>query len=353
MSPKARGKSSGKFSVTYNASIPKEPPAPFARAPAQLMKFLENLPEQHIYITTLDKHPPDFKRKIFLVPLILNVSILVLLAYRIYNIVPFYTYILLDRAGYPNHTTLTPAAMSWLEITLAVLWRAGNLAFDFGLYMFVSPWPHAFFVGSDFGTPLEWRWSLGFRDTEIVVRRSKRWDQDLGDVVVDQTTPKSRLFSANVRFAVSKAFMKGKTAYSMLNKEWDLDFLAMVDAATLVDEKELSIQEFETRVLVHTETFGWLVYETQDDATNEEEAQRRKIIAFKDELTALGKENLFFKWIELIQYESSQAGGFGPERQANTIEKAKAMFEAQDVDFERFWKKVGGMDGLPGMEQFQ
>jgi hypothetical protein len=81
-----------------------------------------------------------------------------------------------------------------------------------------------------------------------------------------------------------------------------------------------------------------------------EEEGRKKILAFKDELTAMGKENLFFRWVELIQYESTQPGGFGPDRQAEAVAKAKELFESQGIDFEKFWAKVGGMENMPGMD---
>lgn len=78
---------------------------------------------------------------------------------------------------------------------------------------------------------------------------------------------------------------------------------------------------------------------------------QRKIVAFKDELTSLGKENLFFRWIELVQFESSQPGGFGPERQRKTMAKAKEMFEAQGIDFDQLFARIGGMEGMPGMDE--
>ena len=34
----------------------------------------------------------------------------------------------------------------------------------------------------------------------------------------------------------------------------------------------------------------------------------------KNNLTALGKENLFFRWIEIVQSETSQTGSFTGER---------------------------------------
>ena len=138
----------------------------------------------------------------------------------------------------------------------------------------------------------------------------------------------------------------------MLNKDWDLDWRAMVMATKLVDKKKMDLDDFKTTILVHHAEFGWMAIETAEaGGSTAEEEGRRKIVAFKDELTTLGKENLFFKWIELVQFESSRPGGFGPERQQETMAKAKELFEAQGVDFDKFWAKVGGMRGMPGMDE--
>lgn len=65
----------------------------------------------------------------------------------------------------------------------------------------------------------------------------------------------------------------------------------------------------------------------------------------------LGKESVFFRWIELIQYESSQPGGFTPQRRVDTIEKARQLFEEQGIEFEEFLESVGGIQALPGLDQ--
>jgi hypothetical protein len=82
-----------------------------------------------------------------------------------------------------------------------------------------------------------------------------------------------------------------------------------------------------------------------------EDEGRRKIVAFKNELTAMGKEDVFFRWIEIVQFESSRPGEFGPERQQQTMLKARELFEANGIDFDQFWEKVGGMKGMPGMDE--
>lgn len=65
----------------------------------------------------------------------------------------------------------------------------------------------------------------------------------------------------------------------------------------------------------------------------------------------MGKENLFFRWIELIQYESSQPGGFTLQRQVSAMDKAKKLFQEQGVDFEAFIRSIGGVESFPGFNQ--
>ena len=67
----------------------------------------------------------------------------------------------------------------------------------------------------------------------------------------------------------------------------------------------------------------------------------------------MGKESLFFRWIELIQYESNQPGGFTAERQSQAVTKAKALFQEQDVDFDAFLTSIGGIESFPGLDETQ
>jgi hypothetical protein len=146
--------------------------------------------------------------------------------------------------------------------------------------------------------------------------------------------------------------MHEKTGYSMLDKNWDLDWRMMILSTMMVEKKEMSMDDFATTVFVHSEQFGWVVFDAQEAGESRKEDEGRKtILAFKDKLTLMGKENLFFRWIELVQFESSQPGGFGSERQQEAMRKAKEMFEAQGVDFEKFWAEIGGIEGMPGMDQ--
>jgi hypothetical protein len=357
MPPKNKGKAKSSTNPSF-AHAPKssssQPPAPFSRAPQILEPFLSKLSTKHVYITSIDKMPWQFKAKIFAVPLTMNVVIIGVLLWRIWVMGPYYFKIFSSLMGNPNETTMNIAYMTRLEIGYAVVSRTLKFLADFVLYLVLWPWPKAFFDPSDNNSPVAWRFSVGFKDQEVTVRRSRRWDEILGDIVMEggEGSDGGRLFLTNVRQATSRAYMHDKTGYSMLNKDWDLDWRLMILATKMVDKKEISLDDFKTTVLIHSEEFGWVIFEAQVATGNshEEAEGRRKILAFKDELTAIGKENLFFRWIELIQYESSQPGGFGPERQEVAMRKAKDMFEAQGVDFEKFWAKIGGMEDMPGMD---
>ncbi|KAI9743264.1 MAG: hypothetical protein M1818_003110 [Claussenomyces sp. TS43310] len=355
MPAKGKGKANiaVRSSVKASDSSRTEPPPPFSRAPSTLEPFLSKLSPKHVYLTHIDNTPRDFKTKIFVVPTLVNLAAVALLLWRINYIGPYYMRIFMSLAGNANETTMTPAIMTWRDISYETARRAFTFLTDLSLYLFVLPSPQAFFIGiDDIGSPVGWRYAVGFREKEIIIRRSKRWDEKIGDVVSNPDSPGGQDFKEHVMMAIAISTTKGRTAYSMLSKQWGLDWWAMGECTKMVDKNEMSLEDFKTTILVYSEKYGWVMESQKPDDTADEEEGRKKIVAFKDELTSMGKESLFFRWIELIQYETSQPGGFGPERQAVTMEKAKQMFESAGVDFEKFWQKVGGAQGLPGMDQF-
>lgn len=358
MAPRSKGKTKApnrsSFAHIIKPSLP-QPPAPFSQAPSNLEPFLSRLSKKHVYITSVDKMPWQFKAQIFAVPLAMNIAIIGVLLWRLCIMGPYYFKIFSSLMGNPNETTMYIEYMTKQQTAYAVATRTLKFLADFALYLVLWPWPRAFFDPSDSNGPVAWRFSIGFKDQEITVRRSRRWDEILEDVVTEggEGSEGGRMFLIKVRQATSRGYMHEKTGYSMLNKDWDLDWRLMILATKMVDKEEMKIDDFKTTVLIHSTEYGWVIFEARVaiGESDKEVEGRKKILAFKDELTAMGKENLFFRWIELIQYESSQPEGFGPERQKLAMLKAKEMFEAQGVDFENFWAKIGGMEGMPGMDQ--
>ncbi|KAJ4349890.1 uncharacterized protein N0V89_008509 [Didymosphaeria variabile] len=332
-------------------------PDPFEPAPAKLAPLLDNFDKSFVYITHVDNHPAWFKKRVFSVPLGLNVVIALLLLWRIYTAGPWYWAILMSMLGNENETTIHWSKTPWSKLLPSVAWRAGIFLFDWLVITVIGPWPWSFFFESP-GNPISWRLSTGFRDKEVYVRESRGWGAKdlLGEA--EGSTGKagsdSPFFKTRILPAVDRRRLMEKTGYLLMDKNFDLVFGAMVDAARLMDKKTVSIDDFRTSVFVWVgkEDHGlWAVWPCGKLDEGSETEAREKIILFKDRLTAMGKESLFFKWIELVQYESSAPGEFTYEKQVATAEKARTLFENEGVNFDAFVKDIGGLQGLPGMDQ--
>ncbi|OJD39974.1 uncharacterized protein BKCO1_200092 [Diplodia corticola] len=343
--------------ATASPSPPAIPPPPFSRAP-ELEPFLSTLDREKVYLTHVDTHPIEFKQRIFTIPAALNAAIVALLAWRAYAALPTYWALLLAALG--NHTeyAVRRDAATWGELARIALRRGALFLGDYALVFVLGSWPWNFFVGNgpqgDTGNPCAWRWAIGgFREREIYIRESRGWGvkELLGEEGEMAASEESPLFKMRILPAIDRRFIREKTGSLMVDANWDLDYEAMARAHRAVDKGEIAEQKFEKSVWVYGgEPVGWCVWEVYRlDGDGAEAEGRKKIVAFKDRLTALGKESLFFRWIELIQYESSQPGGFTPARQQDAVNKAKELFEMQGVDFERFIDDVGGLDGIPGL----
>jgi len=223
---------------------------------------------------------------------------------------------------------------------------------DFVLAVFVWPWPVEFCLGSAQrrGSPVGWRWAVGFRDKEIYVRRSRDWDKTLGDVIEDGNGVGRNEFFSHVNAATSSLLLQEKTGYLTMNAQWDLDWAGMVCATDLVDTKTVALDAFRTLVLLHHERFGWLCVDMNLGGNAKEDERRNQVFKFRDALAAIGKENLFFRWIEIVQFETSQPGGFTGQKQVEVAQKIRDLFKEDGVDFDAFWKESVGSESLAGME---
>lgn len=312
--------------------------------------LLSTLSPKHVYITHIDNKPAAFKRKIFLVPIGINILIAVLFVLRFYYISPWYFQLVTSALGHPNETTVVPAESSWGTIFRVILRRGFTFLLDFLLFVFVWPWPVEFCFGSTHGSPVGWRWNVGFRDREIYVRRSRpTWDADLRKAVKGDNAQARGLLMDNVSTATAPMLVNEKTGYLTMNNEWDLDWAAMVKATKLVDKKTIALEAFKLMVVMHHEDHGWVSVDVKVAENAQDDARRTQVFAFRDALAAVGKEDLFYRWIEIVQYESTQPGGFGPEKQVETAKQIRELFSEQGVDFDEFWKESVGSDGLAGM----
>ncbi|KAK0625354.1 hypothetical protein B0T17DRAFT_617455 [Bombardia bombarda] len=302
-------------------------PKPFKPVPPTLLPFCAPLSPSHIYVSHIDSKPRAFKAKIFSVPVLMNLAVAALFLWRIYYIGPYYSLLLVSALGTENELTLRAADLTRTELARVVLRRTATFCLDFVLAVFVWPWPVEFLLGTPpHGSPCRWRWSVGFRDREIYVRRSRaKWDKELGDVI--ESSEARNVLWAMVGPATSAQLLQQKTGYLTMNGEWDLDWAAMVAAHKMVDGKEVPMDTFGTLVLLHHEKHGWLYLEMNIGDNAKEEERRRQVFAFRDALAKIGKENMFYRWIEIVQ----------------------ELFREEGIDFDLFWRESVGKDTLEGI----
>jgi len=281
--PKSIGKPT---SITPSKS--GNPPAPYSTPPPVLRPFLETLNPEHVYVVHIDSHPKALKQRIFVVPVLMNIGIACLLLWRARVALPNYGRLILVILGYENELKVSTEQAQWTTLLDVLVGRTLMLFIDFTLAKFVLPWPMDFFAGSP-GNPVKWRWSVGFQNVEIVVRRSRRWDRTLAKdwlaKGVEGTVHKERILPA-----IDKEWVREKTGYLMMDKNWDLDFAGMVTAHEFVKQGKASLQDFQKTVIVYTEDNGWIISLVWILEVGSEEQERKMFKVFEDELMARGKD---------------------------------------------------------------
>jgi hypothetical protein len=325
-------------------------PAPFKPLSPALSSFTTSLSKKHIYVTHIDPKPRGFKFKIFLVPVAMNLAVVLLFVWRMNYVLPWYGSLLLSTLGYTADTPALNTQSSTPGLLSVILRRAFTFLLDFLLVVFVWPWPVEFCLAKTHGNPVYWRLKVGFRDKEIYVRRSRtEWDSGVLEDVFEPS--RSRLLLSKTTAATDLMLLREKTGYLTMNADWDLDWMAMVAAHKLVDSKEVAVDAFSSVVLFWTKDFGWVCVDraTGGQVDPNEDKRRQQVFAFRDALSAIGKEDLFFRWIEIVQFESSQPGGFGPEKQVEVAQKIRELFSKEGIDFDEFWMRAVGSQGLAGM----
>ncbi|KAK4192272.1 hypothetical protein QBC35DRAFT_484784 [Podospora australis] len=345
----------GKARLTPTASKTKKAssssvPKPFKRAPDTLKPLLDTLPPNNAYVIHIDNRPVEFKRKIFSVPVGMNLAVVALLIWRMWVVVPWYVDIITSTLGYENATTVRAADLTNTEYAWVITRRGLSFFFDFIMAIFVWPWPYEFVFGAPAigrGSPVRWRWAVGFHDREIYVRRSRPWYQSLGDDFLFAGEDAKSPFWVTIREATSSLLLSEKTGYLMMDGKWDLDWAGMVTATKLVDSKKIPLDTFTLLVLVQHQKYddgNWLVMDlgpngavTGEDGDETEDEKRRKVFAFRNALEGIGQGDLFYRWIEIMQFEADRPGGFTPERQIDAAKQIRELFKSKGIDFDEFW----------------
>ena len=156
--------------------------------------------------------------------------------------------------------------------------------------------------------------------------------------------------------AIDSEWMRERTGFMMMGRDYDLDLPAMLDAEQMIKKGDAKYDDFAKAIFIYLDGAGWCMWRIEEAQTagtqkpdDEEQEARRRMELFRERVMALGKEHLFYRWIELIQFESQQPGGLTPARQEELVGKARDRFSKEGIDFDSLFSSVGGVDGFPGL----
>lgn len=340
------------------AATPTDIPTPFRPLPTNLQPFASTLPTDHFYITHLDETDVSIKKQAFLVPLVLNILIIGGLCVRAYYAAPVYLSLILTVFGYETPYHVEPSKSTSSDIFSTIGTRTLLMMTDYALFWLLGSWPREFFLGSltsRFVGPLGWKMNIGFQEQEIVVRKGRRWDSSL----LEGTQESQRSWNVDdeltikvkVEAAMRRAYTS-KTALSLLDRDWDLDYHAMSDAQELIAEGKINLRDLHELGLVyyHKQWLVWHVHEAHEVPLSDLAADE-KVRTFRDHCTGLGLEDVFFRWIEIIQYETNQPGGFSPGKRGEALRTLREMVADKGVDYGDFLTAVGGPQNFPGFDE--
>lgn len=346
---------------TATASSKTPPPSPFTAVPTILTPLLELLETRNVYITHVDEFPWRFKRRIFAVPVLLNLSIVALLLWRAWSAWPTYVGMVYFLFSTDNDRR-RDWGDSWAGLVFLVVKRVIMVFIDYTLLRVIGSWPLTFFFEGP-ANPCSWRWNVGFRDQEVVVRVSRGWGtEDLVGVDKVKRGKESPFWKTRVLPAVEEGLVKGKTGYALMGRDWDLDFRVMIAVTKMVNGAKFGWADMSKPMVFAWDGVDggrWVMWSVGAetvaggkenvlggpvnlDSADQEEA-RHMMEKFRDKLLAKGKEDLFYRWVELMQYEAGQGSTFTAERQEAAVERVRQLFREHGVDYGEFLKDAGAL----------
>ena len=361
--------------LNSNSQNNNPPSTLFTFPPPALSTLLTTFPTKKIYILSIDTTTPSHRRRTFLLILLFNTLLAALLAYRLWYATPTYLSLFFSILGYKTPTSIASPPTQWTQSARLLAQRMGMFFFD-GVVLgrYVSEWPITFFLGRQDDTTgcLRWRYQLGFTwlEREVVVRRSRAWATDISAISSrllspDSSNPNPKTIQGAdatekateiIRAATTPSRIQSKPGLLLIDKDWELYYTGMVDAHTLLSDPTsgLTRQELTKNgpivCIFDATTSSWKIWRPWSDGQELPRNDGGKLRLFKDLLTAMGREGLFFRWVEVVQHESSSAEVFTSERREKVVKVSRELFEREGVRWDEVVDGIGGLEGLFGME---
>ena len=193
--------------------------------------------------------------------------------------------------------------------------------------------------------------------------------------------------------ALEERRLREKTGYLLVDREWDLDFRAMNWAHGKIEAGVLDWEDVTAPAAYAWYGGRWICWRMGDDGsvgddevvdgtivtagadrllkangkvngnirgantanttspnkTNDEST--RKLDRFRKTMDDRGCEDVFFRWIEIVQFESSGPGGLTEGGRGRALMELKGLLQEKGVDLTEVLEVIGGVKELPGMEE--
>ncbi|KAK5940124.1 hypothetical protein PMZ80_007542 [Knufia obscura] len=364
--PKTSSFTTTNTTTSMSTSTKSGPPSPFESAPVSLLSLTKYLPRDHVFIVHLEQTPPALRRQAFIVPVLLNLIITAGLCLRLYYAVPVYLEQLVTILGYETSWTVKPKGLAWGDLMYILAYRTMLLTFDYAIFGLLGRWPYEFLFGNKYGRYMGcagWKWEVGFnRSKEPVVRRGRTWDipifqdeeqrKNQGKPETSWTKEEELAVYTKCTDALRRT-QTSKNALSLLDRDWDLDYNAMVDTTELVDQAKINLEDIDHVALVpwQDQWYSWYPHrvKTADGHVEPVEEKDERLESFKKHLIGLNCEDVFYRWIEIVQYETSQPARFTATKREEAEQELRRMLRSRKKNDEAFIQAVGGLQNVPGL----
>ncbi|KZZ94643.1 hypothetical protein AAP_01943 [Ascosphaera apis ARSEF 7405] len=357
----------------------------FQPIPRALDSFVKHLDPQHVYIIHLDREDRTVKFYAMFVSFFINMCIVAFALYRLY--VGFFSYpAMISALWNKNSPARNMPADATAQTTIWMLfYRTSGIMIDYLVLNFLVPLPCQFF----FEGPVAWRRAIGFMVTEVVVRKDRGWAKTLETDHWYKELKNDTI--EEVIIPATAAERLGKTGYYLMDTNWSIDFNAMIQAHRYITQRKAHFDDFRTACLINpdaaseakrkatreyvktrrdqekakqndsesvgssskssssNEDNGWLIWRVDPFDEKEEEkesSQRDKMEQIREKLIDLDKEDVFYRWIEILQFEMSGPGEWDAEKQRKCDDQTRELFKENGLDFDEFYEGIGGMEGV-------
>ena len=132
----------------------------------------------------------------------------------------------------------------------------------------------------------------------------------------------------------------------------------MITAHELIKTKDIQLEDFEQPTAYLFYQGQWVAWRLPSTTSQSRKgingslagSESPQMKRFHDKMKSLGCEDIFYRWIELVQFESSGPGGMKEKGKERALKELDTLLTEKGVETNKFLEEMGGSKNLPGMD---